>query len=372
MDVSRGMNGSPKPDYAAIGETLVDWFLVARRDLPWRRTTDPYRIWVSEIMLQQTQVVTVIPYYERFVLRFPTVEALARAELDEVLSLWQGLGYYARARSLHRAARILCEQNGCRVPATRTELLALPGIGDYTAGAILSIAFDHDEIAIDGNIERVLCRVFNDDQDPKSGAGRKALRAYAGAVLVKGRAGLSNTALMELGATICTPRRPRCPECPIAAWCQARALGIQELRPVRSPRGELPHREFVAAFCQREGRLLVVRRAPRGLLGGLWELPGGEFEPDQDRAEALLRHLRVGLGVMGRVGEPLAIVHHGYTHFSSTVHVYAFQIEGEPTPGGAWDGVHWLAADEREAYGLTGVTTQVLRRVPWAGNDLLL
>ena len=208
---------------------LLRWATKNLRDLPWRvEPRDPYRVWVSEIMLQQTQVVTVIPYFRRFTERFPTVQALAAAPLDDVLKLWEGLGYYARARNLHRAARKVVAEFEGRLPDTVEELSQLPGIGRYTLGAIASIAFGRDAPVVDGNVKRVLCRVYAIRGDARRPAVQKKLWALAEANLPKGKAGRWNEAMMELGATVCTPRSPRCDECPLAGVCRARALGIQE------------------------------------------------------------------------------------------------------------------------------------------------
>ncbi len=350
----------------ALSQALLAWYRAQRRDLPWRRTSDPYRIWVAEIMLQQTQVATVIPYYERFLARFPDVQALAKAELDEVLALWQGLGYYGRARNLHAAARLVCERHGGIIPSNPHEFRSLPGVGPYTAGAVLSIAFGQDEVALDGNVARVLCRLFNDDQDPRTAKGRKELRRYAQALLPPGQAGELNQALMELGATICLPRAPRCPACPLGVSCRARSLGVQEERPVAKRRGELPRREWVAALVEDEGKILAVRRRPQGLLGGLWELPGGEVLPDEEHPQALARILRVHLGLEAAVGEQLATVRHAYSHFQVKVHLYRCAVRGTPTPSGPWDGFHWLASEDYNAYGLTGVTLKALARLGFA------
>ena len=369
---------------AAITETLLAWFYANKRDLPWRYagdthpdavgvaggSRDAYRIWVSEVMLQQTQVPTVIPYYERFLQRFPSICDLAAASLDDVLAEWQGLGYYARARNLHAAARLVCERYGGVLPANRAELEALPGIGEYTAGAILSIAYGQDEPIIDVNVARVLCRLFDYSEPLDKAVGKKALRRYALALLLqgrallpKGRAGDWNQAIMELGATLCSARTPRCEECPVAQHCQARAWGIQEQRPLPKRRPEMTPQELVVAVVEKDGQTLIVRRKPDGLLGGLWELPGGVITPDEDHAQALARHLRNSLGLDAQVGAHLATVRHAYSRFQVTVYVYRCRISGEPQPANRWDAYHWLAAHEIGAYGLTGVATRVLSRV---------
>ena len=353
------------PDAKRIADALLHWYIREQRELPWRRTADPYRIWVSEIMLQQTQVATVTPYYERFFARFPTACALAASSLDDLLALWQGLGYYARARNLHAAAKIICEQHGGNIPSRRSELLSLPGVGAYTAGAILSIAFGQDIPAIDGNVLRVLCRFFDYDRDPTKARGKKAIRRYAQELLPTGRAGDHNQAMMELGARICLPRAPLCDECPLAPYCKSRAIGNQAVRPVPKVRKQIPHRRLVAALCEQDGCLLIVRRVPRGLLGGLWELPGGEVSPEETDAYALSRHADDGIGVRLEVGSKESVVKHAYTHFRITVHTYCCTIDGMPAPSHQWDDHHWLSPDEMLRYGLTGVTQKILSLTHW-------
>ena len=272
----------------AITANLLSWYEENRRDLPWRRTGDPYAIWVAEVMLQQTQVTTVIPYYERFLRRFPTVQALARANLDDVLALWQGLGYYARARNLHEAARIVVQKHGGELPQECEALRDLPGIGAYTSAALASIAFGQDVPAIDANVVRVLCRLFDYAGDPRKAAGKRALRRHAEALLPQGWAGDYNQAMMELGATLCT-KAPTCEACPLRCFCEAYAKGLQAVRPVSRRRQEVPHRRFVSAFIEVGGRLLIVRRVPEGLLGGLWELPGGLVQEGETHQEEIGR-----------------------------------------------------------------------------------
>ncbi len=359
-------------DHAAVTAALLAWYGVARRDLPWRRTADPYRIWVSEIMLQQTQVATVIPYYERFLRRFPDVCALAAANLDEMLALWQGLGYYARARHLHAAARIVCERHGGQLPADPGALRALPGIGEYTAGAIASIAYGVRTPAIDGNVVRVLCRLTDESRPPASKDAKAALREHALALLPNDGAGALNQALMELGATVCTPGMPDCVRCPVREHCLAHARGTQTQRPLAVPRPQVPVRDLATAVIEREGRLLIVRRVPSGLLGGLWETPGSDLPEGVSSAKAATEALGALLGMNIRVGEHLATIRHAYTHFRVVVRAYRCQAVGEPRPGGLWDACHWLAPGELDAYGLTGVTTRLLAVVQWAGSGLLL
>ena len=318
---------------AAIATALPAWWKRRRRDLPWRRRSDPYAIWISEIMLQQTQVATVVPYFERFCVRFPDVRTLAEAGLDEVLKVWEGLGYYSRARNLHRAARMVVEQHGGRLPQSAAELRTLPGIGRYTAGAIASIAFGLDEPVLDGNVTRVLCRVFSVRQQPKTAPVQRRLWSLARRLIPAGRAGLFNQAMMDLGATVCVPSGPRCPQCPLRKVCRARARGEQDKLPVKTKRPPLPHQTIVAGVIRKGGRILIDQRNPDGLLGGLWEFPGGKVEPGEGLQDALRREVREELGIEIRVLEPIATVRHAYTHFRITLHAFDCRhVSGRPAP----------------------------------------
>ncbi|WP_428262054.1 A/G-specific adenine glycosylase [Haliangium sp.] len=269
----------------AVGRRVVAHFRRLRRDLPWRRSRDPYAIWISEIMLQQTRVATVVPYFERWMERFPTIDSLARGSLDEVLALWSGLGYYSRARNLHRCARAVCEQHGGRLPRSAEGLRALPGIGPYTAGAIASIAFGLREPVVDGNVARVLARLYAIDDDVKSPSVVRTLWRRAAELVPVHAPGDFNQGLMELGATVCTPTRPSCLVCPLCELCRARAQGRADELPVMPARrrpDELPLIDAGALWIERRGRLLLARRRPQGLYGGLWELPQAEA-PGQPR-----------------------------------------------------------------------------------------
>jgi A/G-specific adenine glycosylase len=257
-------------------ERLLRWYRINRRDLPWRRTADPYAVWISEIMLQQTTVETVIPYYERFLSEFPTVKNLAKAGEEEVLKLWSGLGYYSRARNLHKAAQRIVADLGCGLPNTVEALMELPGIGRYSAGAIASIAFGKRAPIVDGNVIRVLSRLFAIAQDPKSAAGQKIFWKKAEDVLPKKNCGDFNQALMELGAMVCAPENPSCVLCPVANDCRARKESRPENFP--KPKKKTEYRDVLmsAAVIQRDGKILFVRRPDRGLLRGMWELPMAE------------------------------------------------------------------------------------------------
>lgn len=346
-------------DVAPLRRALLAWYDRARRDLPWRRTQDPYAIWISEAMLQQTRVETVIPYWERFLARFPDVGSLAGADLDDVLGVWQGLGYYSRARNLHRAAGVVMEEHGGRLPDDAEGLRSLPGVGRYTAGAVASIAFDRPEPVLDGNVARVLARLLEIREDVKRTAVATRLWEMAAHLVDGPRPGDLNQALMELGATLCTPRSPRCGACPVSARCAARASGDPEAIPARSPKRPVPRIHAACALVARRGRLLAVRRPPEGLMGGLWELPGGDLEAAETRrpARALSRLLgeRVGLRVAGlrKRGQ----VEHVFTHRRLLLHVYrAAEVEGRVRLRGP-DGHRWVSRE-----GLAQLPQSVLMR----------
>ncbi|MEA3377257.1 MAG: A/G-specific adenine glycosylase [Chloroflexota bacterium] len=315
-----------------FAERLLGWFAGHARDLPWRRHRTPYRVWVSEVMLQQTQVTTVEPYYERFLERFPTVEKLADASLEEVLKVWEGLGYYARARHLHRAAGQVVGSNGGRLPASFDEWRALPGVGTYTAGAIASIALDERVVAVDGNARRALCRVFGIRRDVTRSATKRELERLAAQLLPQREVGGFNEALIELGATVCTPRGPSCPRCPLGDLCWANAEGQQEGLPVRRRREQVPHYDVAAAVTIRDdGAVLVAQRNTDDMLGGLWEFPGGKRKDGESLPACLAREMCEELGVEVVVGEPLLVIPHAYTHFRITLHAFWCRLQdGEP------------------------------------------
>lgn len=303
--------------HGQIVRALLAHFDATRRAMPWRETSDPYAIWVSEVMLQQTRVDTVIPYWERWIERFPTVDRLAEAELDDVLKEWEGLGYYSRARNLHRAARMVRERFGSRLPTEPDTLRELPGVGEYTAAAVASIAYGVAIPAVDGNVRRVLARLY-DLEEPTMAE----LRDRAAALVPQDRPGDFNQALMELGATVCTPRSPSCGECPLAPACEARRLGVQELRPLPQERRAVPEETVTTVVVVRgDGALLLVRRPEDGLLGGLWEFPGddGDWPP---AAEALI-------GGATKVAE-LTPVRHAFSHKRVT-----YEPELRTAPDGA-------------------------------------
>jgi A/G-specific adenine glycosylase len=354
-----------------LSTALLDWYTQHSRDLPWRnrppgrgsgvsKRPDPYRVWVSEIMLQQTRVETVIPYFERWMRRFPDIASLAVATQQDVLAMWEGLGYYSRARNLHRAAKIVVAEMGGDLPADPQKLRMLPGIGRYTTGAIASIAFGIDEPALDGNIRRVLARVFNLREPLRSPASERRLWELAAEHLPRGRAGEYNQALMDLGATVCAPQNPACSSCPLAEMCQACALGLQDRRPVTQPRPKVPHHVVTAAVIVRDRQVLITQRPAKGLLGGLWEFPGGKQQPGEDLVACLQREIGEELGVEIEVGRQLGAYRHAYTHFRVTLHAYCCTLSnGAPPHPIQVDDLRWVSPGDLPDYPMGKIDRQI-------------
>ncbi|MFQ5746824.1 MAG: A/G-specific adenine glycosylase [Gemmatimonadota bacterium] len=345
-------------DPSPVARALLRWFASRERSVPWRGETDAYRIWVGEIMAQQTRMAKVAERYAGFLERFPDVHALAGADLDSVMQAWEGMGYYARARNLRRAAAIVAAELGGRLPADPDGLRRLPGIGPYTAGAIASQAFGVAEPAVDGNTRRVLARLL-DLADPRPasliGAARAVLRA------APGRAGDVNQAFMDLGSRVCRPRVPLCRECPLAELCAARSAGTVDDRPARPRRRELPHREVAVAVVSRDRRILIARRPEDGLLGGLWEFPGGKLEPEETPEEAAAREVREEVGLDVRIGSPIGRVEHAFSHFRITLHAFwASCVDGSAEPAGARD-CRWVLTSELDDYAFPAANRSILR-----------
>ena len=345
-----------------IAGKILRWYALHRRDLPWRKTRDPYAVWVSEIMLQQTQVDTVLPYYGRFLARFPTVRSLAAASLDEVLKTWENLGYYTRARHLHAAAREIVDLRQGVLPVTEEELILLPGIGSYTAAAIASIAYGKSVPAVDGNVRRVLCRVFAVQTPLDHSRTQQKIRALAEKLIPARDPGSFNQGLMDLGATLCTPRRPSCAACPLKKLCLAGIQGLQETLPVKGKRRGVPHREMIAAILvDGRERYLVVQRPAAGLLGGLWGFPGGEKQSQQTLRQALRKTVRKDLGIQVTCKKESVAVKHAYTHFKITVHVFLCRIrEGTPRPIG-YPRCQWAGPEDLGELPLSRVDRKILQ-----------
>jgi A/G-specific adenine glycosylase len=329
---------------------LLAWYKENRRDLPWRRTVDPYRIWVSEVMLQQTRVDTVIDYFNRFVERFPDVHRLAAASQEEVLKAWEGLGYYARARNLHKAARRVDEMLNGEVPREKKAVSALPGVGEYIAAAVLSIAYQVALPVVDGNVKRVLARLFCMDAPANDSKSMKVFSAAAGELLDKEVPGTFNQAQMELGALVCLPSNPRCGDCPVKDLCAANKAEKQKEYPKILPRAATPTYDIAAGVVKKRGKILITKRAEEGLLGGLWEFPGGKVKPGESAQEACRREILEETGLLVNVGEPIATVRHAYTHFKIILHVfYCDFVSGKASLDGPVD-FKWVRPEALSNY----------------------
>ena len=356
-------------DRAIFQKNLLAWYRESNRPLPWRRTRDPYAIWISEILLQQTRVNTAIGYYERFLARFPTLTDLAEAPIEAVLQVWQGLGYYGRARNLHRTARLLRDEFNGTIPCEPEALERLPGIGPYTAAAIASIAFDKNVAVLDGNVTRVLCRAAGIEEAPNHPSTQRRLKKIADSLLPKGHAAVFNQAVMELGAMVCKPIRPDCPACPVMAVCVARKKGMVARLPLRLPKPKIPVRVRVVTAIEYRGRFLFQRRALEGFIGGLWELPGDYLQGKEGNGEGLRR-------LKKRVGRRLSIqripekgdfsVKHVYSHFEESNRVFLCEGSGGPNTGRRGDTeqtYRWIHPTRLEPYPITGATRKILQRL---------
>ncbi len=378
-----------------LSSKLLAWYHANKRTLPWRGHSSAYAVWVSEIMLQQTRVETVIPYFEKWMRLFPSVHALAHASEHDVLNAWEGLGYYSRARNLHKAAKMVAEEYNGVIPQNLEELRKLPGIGRYTLGAIASIAFGMDVSALDGNIKRVYARIFDVDEPVDSSAGEKILWQLADENLPKGHAGDYNQALMDLGATICVPKNPRCLICPLMKLCKARQNGTQDQRPVMKPKKEVPHYVHAAGvIVRRIGReaspmgdnppyqeVLLAQRPSNGLLGGMWEFPNGRV--DGNPAKELPNALKTGYNLRLRLMrspnprassarkknavsplsankiEALGIVQHAYTHFKVTVYVFRCKLTSMPKDAN----LKWISLKDLGEYPMGKIDRQIAKMI---------
>jgi len=339
-----------------LSSALLAWFDNRAAETPhlaWRdqqRSVDPYRVWLSEIMLQQTQIATMLPYYERFLTAYPTVAALAVAPIDDVLKNWEGLGYYSRARNLHKAAQLVVTKHAGVFPTTAAELLTLPGVGPYTANAIASIAYGERVPVLDGNVIRVLTRLFDFAEPVEKNTSQRHLWAQAEALMREViRPGDYNQAMMDLGREVCKPRTPNCAGCPVRGWCQAFENRTQTLRPVKTEKAPTPEYDLAGAVLRNEmNELLVGQRPADGLLGGLWEFPALRCEPGESPIEGLTRLLRDVLHIQATVGDELLQVKHAFSHFKIRLHVFECQhISGEvgAIPG-KYAAMRWIALDQ--------------------------
>ncbi len=351
------MTDVQRTELFSIQKSILAWFSQHKRAMPWRDHPDPYAVWVSEIMLQQTRVETVRSYFDRWMERFPTIESLAAADESEVLLAWQGLGYYSRARNLQRAARTLVLEHDGAMPSDPRELQKLPGIGPYTAGAVASIAFGVAAPAVDGNVIRVIARLARVESDVRRSAALKRIHSVAAALVDEAHPGDFNQALMELGSTVCTPRNPRCAKCPLVAHCEARAAGVQETLPMKSPpkAARVEERLAVIARAHTTGRYLVVQRPETGLLAGLWEFP-----LVTDDAEAA-----TFIGTPSGIdADELTTVTHQFSHIHLTIRPLLVSVDDEFSPSmDTYVGARWLHRGDTDSVPVSSMMEKVLALV---------
>lgn len=315
----------PKTNTKNIRKALLGWYDKNRRDLPWRQEegkADPYVQWVSEVMLQQTRVRAVIPYFLRFMERFPKVTDLAGASEEAVLKLWEGLGYYSRARNMHKAAIMIVSEHGGKLPQDPAGLLALPGVGDYIAAAVASIAFNYPAAVADGNVKRVLSRLFLMETPVNVSSAKKAFTKKAARLLDQTRPGDFNQALMEMGALICSPKNPKCGDCPVIRFCGAWARNKILEFPKRKKTAPVPTHHAAVGVIYKKDRVLITKRRSEGLLGGLWEFPGGKMEPGETPETACLREIKEETGLTVEIAASLTTVRHAYTHFKVILEIF--------------------------------------------------
>jgi len=346
-----------------VPRRLLRWYARHKRDLPWRRRPSPYRVWLAETMLQQTRVETVIPYYRRFLRRFPSMAALARASIDDVLAVWAGLGYYSRARNFHAAARIVATEYRGRVPRDLDTFLKLPGVGRYTAGAVLSIAYDVPAPIVDGNVARVLCRLYAIGGDPKSSPVQRRLWSLAEQLVPERRAGDFNQAMMELGSLVCTPPDPACLQCPIAPLCEARRRGRQDALPQTARAKRTPHYDVPVGILWRRKKLLITKRPMDAMLGGLWEFPGGKREPGESLKGALRREVKEETGLDVTVAAHLVSVDHAYSHFRVTLHAFHCAAPRGRVRLTKCDAFKWVAVGELGDHPFPSGSRAIIRKL---------
>ncbi|MEX1268655.1 MAG: A/G-specific adenine glycosylase [Balneolaceae bacterium] len=335
----------------SIAQNLLQWYSKNKRDLPWRQTDDPYKIWISEIMLQQTRVDTVIPYYTRFITAFPTIEDLAEATQQQVLKLWEGLGYYSRGRNLHQAAKTVVDDFDGELPSSYNDITSLKGIGPYTAAALLSIVFDKPYAVVDGNVLRVLTRIYGIKSDIRSGETKREIQNLADGLIPPKNPGDFNQAVMELGATICKPQNPECDFCPVSVECMAYNQVETDVIPYKSAAKKVPHHQIgVGLIVNENNELLIALRPDNVMLGGLWEFAGGKKKENESVRETVKRELREELGVEVEVFDKFHQLNHAYSHFKITLHAFWCRItNGIPEPRSSRE-LRWVSLDEIDRY----------------------
>jgi len=352
-------------DQQNLSTELLKWFHKERSQIavPGRGASDPYAIWIAEVMLQQTQVTTVWPYYTRWMEHYPTVEILARADLDQILKNWEGLGYYSRARNLHKAARFILDNFDGKLPKSVNELEQIPGIGPYTAGAISSMAFGRAVPLIDGNVLRVMTRLECNGADIGLTKTKTLVSTKLKALIPDVEPGIFNQGLMDLGRVICLPRNPICNHCPISSMCEAYAMGDVEKYPVKSKKQPLPHYHVVIGLVLRDDKVLIQKRPPEGLLGGLWEFPGGKIETGETGEEALVREIKEETDLDVVPGANIGTIRHAYTHFKITLSAWFCEwTAGEARTNAATEN-KWITLDEIDGYAFPKANLKILKKL---------
>lgn len=352
---------------------LLRWFRLNGRDLPWRRTYNPYHVWISEIMLQQTQMDRGVEYFLRWVERFPDVYAVAEAGEQEILKYWQGLGYYARARNLHRAAKKIVDQFHGEVPSEYNQLLTLPGVGVYTAAAIASVAGNHDIPVVDANVNRVYARIYDIGEPVRDRMVQKRIAEIAGKHLPRGRARAYNQALMDFGGLICRPRIPQCEICPVARWCRALKEGTTSQRPVSTPKKKIIAVHRVTGLIVHEGRVFIQQRRRNVVWGGLWEFPGGDLVGETSKEETLVQTVFDTTGFSVKVLRPITTVIHHYTHHKITLHCYLCALALAVTHPALREAIdyRWVYMEQIDGFGFPAGPRKILEHIKVSCPDLL-
>lgn len=345
-------------------ENLLNWYSENKRSLPWRETSDPYKIWVSEIMLQQTRVITAVPYYQRFLSELPTVYDLAQADRQRVLKLWEGLGYYSRARNLQDAARTVVEEYDGHLPDSISEIKNLKGIGPYTAAAILSIAYQKRYAVVDGNVLRVLSRYFGISDDIRNQKTKNGIQQLANEIIPVSNPGDFNQAVMELGATVCVPANPLCNSCPLSGSCIAYKSAQTEKIPYKSPSKKIPHYDIgVGILCNKKNQLLIALRPEDAMLGGLWEFPGGKRKKEEPIRDTVRRELHEELGVQAEILREFMTVKHTYSHFRITLKSFICEIrKGIPKPVSSQE-IRWIDLKDIDLYPFPKANKELVQRL---------
>lgn len=333
---------------------LLEWYRLNQRPLPWRQTSDPYSIWVSEVMLQQTQVQTVVPYYHGFIHRFPDVQCLAAADLQDVLKCWEGLGYYGRARNLHHAANTVMTHCWGTIPDTLKEFRQLKGVGEYIAAAVMSIAFGYPHAVVDGNVKRVLARLYMIDNPVNQSASHKVFRHVAETLLDTSEPGIFNQAIMELGALVCKPVNPECSNCPVCSYCKAWKSRTAARYPKRVRSKKTPEYHIAVGVVRKNGRILITQRKTEGLLGGLWEFPGGKVKNGESAQAACVREIAEETGLTVCVDSYLTRIKHAYTHFKIAMDVFICTHESGRVKLSGPEDFRWIKLKEIKQYPFPG------------------